>query len=192
VKSHEAPAASVSVTPATKTYPPFWRRTAAIVYESLPVLAVVIASGFLFMGLVELLLGTAGVGTTTARLPRAHRIGLFVCWYAALAAYFVFFWRRGQTLPMRTWRLRLVTTDGMNVPVFRLLVRYLLSSAAWCTAIFALMWLREHPTSSLGWGCLVPVTIAWGWALFDRNNQTLYDKLAGTEMVLEPPGRRTK
>ncbi len=167
-----------------KVFPPFWRRLAAIAYESLPVLAIIIGVGFLFIGLAELVFGNAG------RLPKAHRVALFICWYAAIGAYFIFCWRRGQTLPMRAWRLRLATPSGAPVPVRNVLARFAMGSAAWCTAIFALMWIREHTDSFIGWACLAPVVIACGWALFDRNHQTLYDKLAGTELILEAPARR--
>lgn len=145
-----------------------------------------IGVGFLFAGFAQVVMGSPG------RLPGMHRIALFICWYAALGAYFVSCWRRGQTLPMRAWRLRLATTDGNPVPVRNLLARFALGSAVWCTAIFALMWLREHADSLVGWMCLAPVVIAGGWALFDRHNQTLYDKLAGTELILETSLRRDR
>jgi uncharacterized RDD family membrane protein YckC len=80
----------------------------------------------------------------------------FVC-----GAYFVSFWTRGgQTLPMKTWRLRVVRWDGAPVSATRAIHRYvvaLLGSAA----------------AGLG----------FAWALVDRDRQFLHDRLAGTAII---------
>jgi len=79
---------------------------------------------------------------------------------AVCGAYFVFCWvRSGQTLPMKTWRIRLVTEQGKPVAVGRAFQRYVLAV----------------PIVLSGIGVL--------WALVDRDRQFLHDRLAKTRIV---------
>lgn len=80
----------------------------------------------------------------------------FVC-----GVYFVSFWTRGgQTLPMKTWRLRIVRWDGAPIGVARATHRYVIALLGFAAA---------------GLGFL--------WALVDRDGQFLHDRLAGTAIV---------
>lgn len=82
--------------------------------------------------------------------------------FVVLLAYFVGFWSRGgQTLAMKTWRLRLLAQDGRALRPAQALLRYLLC------------WL------SVG---LAGLGLAW--ALIDRDGLFLHDRLAGTELVM--------
>jgi len=75
--------------------------------------------------------------------------------------FYVWQWTgAGQTLPMKTWRLRLVTQDGSPVNSARALARYV--------AVLASL-------AALGLGFL--------WAFVDRDRQFLHDRLAGTRLV---------
>ena len=90
-------------------------------------------------------------------LPRA-RCSSSICSTVA-AAYFVWQWRRGgQTLAMKTWRLRLVTRDGAPLTLRHAASRFVFAVPG------ALL---------LGRGFL--------WALVDREGQFLHDRLAGTQ-----------
>jgi uncharacterized RDD family membrane protein YckC len=75
--------------------------------------------------------------------------------------YFVAQWSRGgQTLPMKTWGLRLQRADGGAVNVSRALLRYLVALIG---------------AALLGIGFL--------WALVDRDRQFLHDRIAGTRII---------
>jgi uncharacterized RDD family membrane protein YckC len=90
---------------------------------------------------------------------RRHALQAWVLFVAG--AYFVGFWTRGgQTLPMKTWRIRVVRWDGQPVGVGRAVHRYLIAMLG---------------TAALGLG--------FAWALFDRDRQFLHDRLAGTALV---------
>jgi uncharacterized RDD family membrane protein YckC len=67
---------------------------------------------------------------------------------------------------MKTWRIRLESTDGGKVDAPRAVRRYL----------FALV-----GTAALGIGFL--------WAFLDRDGQFLHDRLAGTRLSAVPPGQ---
>ncbi len=80
---------------------------------------------------------------------------------AALAAYFVYCWSHsGQTLPMKTWRLRLVLASGDA----------LTGRDAWRRFVFAVP-------------CVAACGVGYVWALFDRDRQFLHDRLAGTRII---------
>src|SRR5688572_10112720 len=87
---------------------------------------------------------------------------LFQLYLIALAAlYFGWQWRHGgQTLPMKTWRVKLVTREGGPLTVTHVLMRFLFALAG---------------TAALGTGYL--------WALFDPDGQFLHDRLAGTRII---------
>jgi len=78
----------------------------------------------------------------------------------AAGFYFVPQWRAGHTLPMKTWRIRIVDASGERLTMRRAVVRYGWSVVSWMLA---------------GAGYL--------WALADRDGQFLHDRLAGTRLV---------
>jgi uncharacterized RDD family membrane protein YckC len=131
---------------------PFLVRIAAMIYESLLVTAVVFLAALPFLYLV----GTAESGWMR------HVFQLYLL--GILFAYFSAFWlRSGQTLAMKTWRIRLIDRDGGRITFRQALLRFLL-------ALFGLM---------LG-------GIGFWWALVDRDRQFLHDHIAGTRLVRVP------
>lgn len=82
-----------------------------------------------------------------------------------LMLYFVWCWLNGgQTLPMKTWKLRLISAEGSKLRPLQALLRYL---AAWPSI------------ACFGVGIL--------WALVDKDQQFLHDRIAGTRIVLVSP-----
>lgn len=81
---------------------------------------------------------------------------------AATGVYFAGFWVTGQTPGMRTWKLRLVTRAGERVSWQAALIRF--GAAIPSTTIFGLGFL---------------------WAIFDKDKQTLHDRVARTRLVAE-------
>ncbi len=83
--------------------------------------------------------------------------------FLILLLYFVWYWSNGgQTLAMKTWRIRLIGADGRPVRPGQALLRFLL---AWPSL------------GLLGMGIL--------WMVLDQDRQFLHDRLAGTQLVLE-------
>lgn len=80
----------------------------------------------------------------------------------ALATYFIWFWRHGgQTLAMKTWKIRLVSMSNTQpISLQQALLRHVL---CW-------------PSVTLG-------GIGLLWALLDRDGQFLHDRLAGTRLI---------
>lgn len=87
--------------------------------------------------------------------------GLWLHVIILLMTYFVWCWLNGgQTLPMKTWKLRLVDASGSPLRPLQAVLRYLL---AWPSILF------------FGIGLF--------WAIFDEDHRFLHDRLAGTKIV---------
>lgn len=125
------------------------RRLVCLLYETLVVFSILII-GFL---LPQIVLG--GFGWSIG--PRVLWIHVVVL----LMIYFVWCWLNGgQTLPMKTWKLRLINENGSALRPLQAVLRYLI---AWPSVMF------------FGIGLL--------WALVDKDHQFLHDRLAGTRIV---------
>ncbi|HEY2606686.1 RDD family protein [Paraburkholderia sp. RL18-103-BIB-C] len=153
------------------TAPTVRRRLAALLYEALILFGVVFVAGYLFSTLTQ-----QRNGLTHHNLLAAW-IGLVV------GLYFVWFWTHGgQTLPMKTWRLRVVVADGSPLSAGRAIARYAL---AW---LWFLPPLALHPL--LGLRLPQTLVIAGIWfvlwtatGLFGAQRRFLHDRLAGTRVI---------
>ncbi len=125
------------------------RRLVCMLYESLVVFSILLI-GFLLPQIV-----LSGFGLELS--PKALWLHVLIL----LLVYFVWCWLNGgQTLPMKTWKLRIVSKDDTTPRPLQAVLRYL---AAWPSILL------------LGVGLL--------WALFDKDKQFLHDRIAGTRIV---------
>ncbi|WP_147070275.1 RDD family protein [Sulfuriferula plumbiphila] len=125
-----------------------WRRISAMIYESLLLLALLFIADYLFLAL-----------THNASSPLFKAL-LQAYLLLMMAGYFSWSWLRGQTLAMKTWRIRVVNREGAALTLQQALLRFVLAMV------------------------LIPAFgISLIWALFDRDKQFLHDRLAGTRLV---------
>lgn len=100
-----------------------------------------------------------------------------------ITTYFIWFWTHsGQTLAMKTWRIRLETVEGKQVELKRAFIRYLLAWL-WILPGLALAWAVDAKNWELAF---IPATNVLLWALMiyiDPQRQFLHDRLAGTRIV---------
>lgn len=130
--------------------PSFVKRIAAIIYELLLLMAVFSIVTFLFI----LIFGDAREGF--------NHFALQVTLWLVGGMYFVFSWiKTGQTLAMKTWRIKLESMNGELLNLNRAILRYLLATAG---------------VMFFGAGFL--------WALFDREGLYLHDRLIGSRLRL--------
>lgn len=133
------------------------RRLASLIYEALLACALLVVASFPVVSLLPYL------------PPPWSRLAFQAYLLVVLGTYFVWCWRRGQTLAMKTWRIRLVSVSGER-------------------PTRAQAWLR-YALAALG---LLAGGIGLLWALWDRDGQFLHDRLAGTRLVGDdPPSRAT-
>jgi uncharacterized RDD family membrane protein YckC len=129
--------------------PGLWRRLLSMIYEFLILVAVLFIASFVFHLVFR--------DTGSLFFRPAFQFYLLV----VAGIYFTWFWTHGgQTLPMQTWKLRVIRADGGQVFPKQALARYL----------FAVI-------GFFFFGCGIL------WALFDRDGLFLHDRLAGTRIV---------
>jgi len=168
-----ASAPAAPLTPAVLTAPPLRRRMTAWLYEGVMLFGVVMLPGLLF-----------GVATNTRHaLDNRHALQAFL--FAVLGLYFVYFWIKGQTLAMKTWRIRVVDRRGQPLTFWPALRRYLLCWLWFLPPLAALAPFKlsggEVAVLMLGWVAV--------WALLSRfqpQRQFWHDILAGTRLVQVP------
>ena len=113
------------------------RRLAAIVYDSLLLLGVLVGATALALGLAVAILGSEAV-----RLHNPLAGNPFFQTYLLLVCFFFYggFWTHGgQTLGMRAWRLRLQRRDGQGIGWWQALLRFLIGGL-WLTPVVYLPW----------------------------------------------------
>jgi uncharacterized RDD family membrane protein YckC len=131
---------------------PLLRRLTSVLYEALLLVAVLWLAGLLY-SLIEF------------GLHAAHARSVYQGYLVLTAGiYFVWQWvRGGQTLPMKTWRLKLESRNGAVVTWRQGGLRYVVALAG-----------------------LAAAGAAFWWALFDRERLFLHDRVAGTRIVRVP------
>lgn len=134
----------------------FVRRLLAMVYDLILLLAV------LYVAMGALLLITAGA----ANQPGSPWLSAYLLLVSFI--FYGWFWiNGGQTLGLRSWRLRVEEGDGRPL--------------SWGVAMLRF---------SLGLLTCLPLGVGFLWMLVDRKRRTLYDRLSGTRVVLLPPKPR--
>ena len=125
--------------------PSLRRRLASMLYEAILLFAVAFLGTWLFQFFAGTLDVTAGW--------RRHALQVFLV--TLFGAYFLWCWLRGgQTLAMKTWRIRLV-----DITPQKAILRFL----------YALL--------------LVPTGVSIAWAAFAKDHQFLHDRLAGSRLI---------
>lgn len=131
-----------------------------MLYDGLLLLAVLMVATALFLLLTG---GEAVDPDRTPVLELVYRLLLLLL----IVGFFGLFWtRRGQTLGMATWRLRVEREDG------RLL--------GWGDTVRRLAWAIVS---------LLPLGLGFAWILFDPQGRAWHDRLSGTRMVVLPKGK---
>jgi uncharacterized RDD family membrane protein YckC len=126
------------------------RRLACMLYDGLLLLAVLFVAFLLPQSALSVALGRALPG----RVMWGHLILVSV-------VYFLWFWTHGgQTLAMKTWKIRLVKADLGAPTLSQLLLRF-----------------------TLVWPGILVLGVGILWALIDRDGQFLHDRIAGTRLV---------
>ncbi len=127
-------------------YAPLWRRVAAMVYDSLLLMAISIGYGGSWIAVETLVLDHETLKTDNV----FFQLG----WFIVLLSFFCYFWKKaGQTLGMRAWRLKVVKEGTNEPPTLRqCLIRCALASIGY--ALFFIALLRNdnqclHDTASL-------------------------------------------
>lgn len=137
------------------------RRVAAMVYDTLLLMAISILYGAIVTGLNVLITGAPETG---ARIAWGNfGVVVFIGWILTLVWFFCYFWTKsGQTLGMKTWRMKVFDEHTMDLPSLpQCVIRC-------CCAPFSLLLLG-----------------AGYWTMYLRKDrQTLHDAISKTRVLL--------
>lgn len=103
----------------------------------------------------------------------------------AIGLYFISSWYlKGQTLPMKTWNIKVVNIDGSKPNLMRLIWRYLL---IWPIPLLGLLIVK---IISIQTGYISTTILAifapfllFIWTWLDTDKQFLHDRLANTRLI---------
>jgi len=147
-----------------------------MLYEAMLLFGVVFITSWLFDTLTQ--------SRHALTLRHTRQVLLFV----VLGVYFVYFWTHGgQTLAMKTWRIKLIAPGRQGVPLPRAVARYLF---AWLWFLPALV--ISFALHLSGWASVLLVVANMAlWALaitLHPDRQFLHDRFSGTRMIeFTPP-----
>lgn len=121
----------------------------SMLYETLLLAAVLLSASLAF-----LVVSPDASSTVMKPLFQLYLLGV-------TGGYFTWFWTHGgQTLAMKTWRLRVISSDGNKVSLSQAVIRLVFALAG-----------------------LLLAGAGYFWAFLDRDRQFLHDRLAGTRIV---------
>ena len=165
-------AALAGATPSLK------RRMASFVYEGLLLFGI---------GLIPGAIGALFVALTGPQHPLQSDAALRGITLLIYAVYFSWFWSvRGQTLPMQTWHIRVVTAQGEPLSQPRALMRFV-ASCAWFAPAAALAavnhWTRWQGLAAVGVGVVAYALLT----LLHPQRQFWHDALCGTRLINAEP-----
>ena len=150
--------------------PSLYRRLAAWIYEGLLLFAVCAITGLLF-SLV-----------TNSTNALTHHVLLSIVLFFVIGGYLSWFWSKGQTLAMKTWRFKITDTFGKPISIRLAAVRYVLSWLWFAPPLIALALTDLNKPrlygTMVGW-LIAYILMAW----LHPSQQFLHDRLAGTRLV---------
>ena len=164
----------------TPTIAPLARRLAALSYDGLLLLAVLLFAS-------ALLIPLAKTGATPSYHPLRTLYLLCVSF-----GFFGWFWTHGgQTLGMRAWRLQLQGCDGNQVSWRRAALRFTLSLPLWLYigSVLIVTYAPPHPESSwLNLLLTIPAPIRYGiagaWLVLDQWPNNWRDRVSGLRIIV--------
>ena len=141
--------------------PSLLRRFAAMVYDTLLIMAISILYGAMMTGINVAIKGTPETGERVTW--GIFGVVVFIGWIFTIGLFFCYFWHKsGQTLGMKTWRMKVVNSTNLNCPAYaQCVIRFL-------CAPFSLF--------LLGAG--------YWWMYTNAERQTLHDKISKTRTLL--------
>lgn len=130
------------------------RRLGAVLYDGLLLTALLMLVSFVYLPLTEPVLP-----------PPVRRVLHQLLLLGVGVAYFAGFWMHGgQTLGLKTWKLRVVAADGGRITGTQALKRFVGAIVSWL--------------------CL---GLGFGWVLVDRKRLAWHDRFSGTRLIRQPP-----
>jgi len=153
--------------------PGFLLRLAAMTYEA------VLLFGLAFATSLALLV----LAGWSYPLSPSQRWVLQAVLFVVVGVYFVYCWvRAGQTLAMKSWRLRIVDGDGGRLTPARAVLRYLLAWSLFAPGLAFVALTNAGAVSNVvafATGLLIMLALS----RLDRRGQLLHDRILGSRVI---------
>lgn len=165
------------------TTPSLMRRMASFVYEGMLLFGI---------GLVPGAIGALFVALTGRQHPLQSDTALRLITLTIYAVYFAWFWSaRGQTLPMQTWHIKVVTATGAPLSQPRALLRFI-AACAWFAPAALIASLNDW-TRWQGLGAVAVGVVGYALlSLLHPQRQFWHDVLCGTRLVDAYPPKTSR
>ncbi len=148
------------------------RRLACFVYEGVLLFGVLMVAGFVYGLLTQQRHALVGM----------HGLQVFV--FLVLGTYFSWFWSHGgQTVAMKTWRIRLLMQDGQPVPTARAAMRYVLSWLWFLPALAGTYLAGARSGAAIALAVTLGVLAYAALSRLNPQRQYWHDRLCGTRLV---------
>jgi uncharacterized RDD family membrane protein YckC len=132
------------------------------------------------VGLIATLVFSVAIDMRSGIDPRRWLLQVFLA--VVFGVYFAFFWSRGQTLAMKTWRIAVRDRAGRPLTQGRALLRYVFCSI-WVLPPLAALASRHFTLWQLA-GIFFGWVAFWAWlSQFHPQRQFWHDEMAGTRLV---------
>lgn len=135
-----------------------WRRLAALAYDALVVLAILMLLALIINGIYA-----AFQGEFPGEYPRPVVLTLIftICFF-----YYSHSWRRGgQTIGMKAWRIKLVNDNPKPLQLSQFMLR-----------------------TGIGFFSIILAGLGFWWALIDKQQRSWHDIASYTHVVFKPKG----
>ncbi len=149
-------------------FPPtgIFRRLFAAGYDLLLLLAALMVTTLLYLGAHILISGEPAAHQQAEEGAYVGDPLLPLIVLVVTVAFYTWFWtKKGQSLGMQAWRIRLQQPDGRTITGRQALIRLAVAQASWLCA-----------------------GLGFFWQLWDRQARTWHDIASGTQLVTLPKG----
>jgi uncharacterized RDD family membrane protein YckC len=117
-------------TPTIQPVAALWRRLAAILYDSIVVIAIWIVVGFAVLSMFGIEEARTIEGEAI-ELDPLYQYTLFAAMLGSAFLFFGWFWTNsGQTIGMQAWKIKIQNTDGSPISWLQVLQRYVTAPVA--------------------------------------------------------------
>jgi uncharacterized RDD family membrane protein YckC len=176
---------SASITPPMSTPPPagLLRRLGALLYDTLLVIAVLMIATIPFLPFAH---GRPLVPQEVGWPAYVYRAWLVL----VIVLFFGFFWtRRGQTVGMQAWRLRVEDEQGATLTWPLAVRRLIFATLPWLPSLLFLGLAERFnspPLKWLGMGLLLLGAASLASVWFESQGRTWYERHARSRLVVLP------
>lgn len=158
---------------------PVGRRIAVIIYEAFLVTALVFASSLITVKPLYFFVSTQSARTWWTQVIAICVLGLYFSWS----------WSNGRrTLAMKTWKVRLYTLDGYNVPLRQAFLRFTGLIAPWLVAEILITIIESRGHAILlsparnAW-IVTAILFPWIFCIFHPKRIPFHDAFSGTRLI---------